>query len=125
MSFRLGCPPCLLSPSNCVTLAGYLILVSPLVKLGLKIPTSRGPCKGSEGMIHVKFLTHTKSSLNGCYRYFYSQDLHIWKEISFSVCISVKFSSHFILGGLHQFFVVAFPAPNPRSSRGPCSSSQP
>ena len=86
-----------LSPSNCVTLAGYLTLVSPLVKVGLKIPTAQDSCEELEGIIDAKFLTHMKPSLNGCYYYFYSQDLHIQKETAFNVCVSVKFPSHQIL----------------------------
>lgn len=59
-----------------------------------------------------------KPSLNGCYYYFYSQDLHNWKEVSFSVCVSVKFSPHRVPGGLHQFFVEAVPAPNLEAPEG-------
>lgn len=62
---------------------------------------------------------HSKPSVNGCYYYFNFQHLYIRKEVSFSVHGSVKFSSNCIFGGPHQFFVVGFPAPDPRGSWGP------
>ena len=38
--------------------------------------------------------------------------------MSFNVCVSVRFSSHRVFGGLHQFFVLAVPAPNLEAPEG-------